>query len=211
MKSEPMSNQVSHSETWETFYENDQTGWERHETHPALLAWLNDGTIKSLSHIAIPGCGRGSEPLELAKRGFPVTAIDFSATAIEFQVEQLKELDSTTSVLRQDVFNFEPPEAFDIVYEQTCLCAINPERRSEYEQSIFKWLKPGGLLLVLFMQTDPGKEGPPFHCDVESMKSLFHESRWHLITEPSVRYNHPSGKVFELAACLQRKDTDHAG
>jgi SAM-dependent methyltransferase len=222
MEDKPKTADVSESKTWETFYEDGKTGWERNEVHPALSAWIDDGTLEPPCNIAVPGCGRGSEPLELAKRGFQVTAIDFAQTAVSFQSEQLKPFSSTSSATSANVFTFAPTKPFDVVYEQTCLCAIHPARRGEYEQSIFRWLKPGGLLLALFMQTDRGDEGPPivgppFHCDLKDMKSLFPASRWQWkIVAPIdhallTRYDHPSGKVYELSSVLQRKDTKHVG
>jgi SAM-dependent methyltransferase len=207
---------VSNSKTWQSFYEESKTGWERHETHPALVAWLENKTLQPPCRIVIPGCGRGIEPLELAKRGFQVLAIDFAETAVEFQAQQLNEFGAMASVAEEDIFTYTPSDPFDVVYEQTCLCAIHPVRRSDYEKSIFRCLKPGGLMLALFMQTKGGNDGPPFHCDIADMKTLFPASRWQWKIDAQigqgspVRYDHPIGEIFEIAYALERKDINHA-
>lgn len=206
-----MSSPASDAKTWESRYEHDQTGWERQSTHPALLSWIDDSTIKPTDHVAVPGCGRGSEPLELAQRGFNVTAIDFSETAIKYQTECLRGFESTTLVVQENVFSFEPPSAMDVVYEQTCLCAINTEQREAYEQTVYQWLKPGGQLLALFMQTETSSSAPPFHCDIEEMKQLFHEDRWVWPAGTLTPHEHPRGNIFELAVRLKRKDSNHVG
>jgi len=217
MENEQKPVNVSDSKTWQTFYQESKTGWERCETHPALIGWLEDGTLQPPCWIVLPGCGRGSEPLELAKRGFQVSAIDFAETAVEFQSQKLKEFGAMASVSSQDIFTYKPTEPFDVVYEQTCLCAIHPDRRRDCEQSIFRCLKPGGLLLALFMQTKGGSDGPPFHCSLDDMRSLFPTSRWEWKIDAQIgqeslpRYDHPIGEIFEIASVLERKDTKDVG
>ncbi|PJA33792.1 MAG: thiopurine S-methyltransferase, partial [Zetaproteobacteria bacterium CG_4_9_14_3_um_filter_53_7] len=92
-------------------------------------------------------------------------------------------------------------EPFDAIYEQTCLCALQPTQWSDYEQWLYNHLKPGGQLLALFMQTN-AEGGPPFHCDVTEMKPLFAASRW-LWPDNGDTVPHPSGR-HELAHLLIR-------
>lgn len=63
---------------WENKYHNSEIGWDRGEMSPALNHWLKELTP---CRIAVPGCGRGHEVIELARRGFDVTAIDIAEPA----------------------------------------------------------------------------------------------------------------------------------
>jgi len=66
-----------------------------------------------------------------------------------------------------------------------------------------RWLKPGGLLFALFMQT--GKEGgPPYHCDIESMRALFPDAQWDWSGPPFCEVPHPAG-IHELSTVLRRR------
>lgn len=94
---------------------------------------------------------------------------------------------------------------FDAIYEQTCLCAIEPEARVRYEAKLLELLKPEGLLFALFMQTGNPGEGPPFHCDVQDMKKLFDQNRWNWPSDEGIRYDHPAGGIYEMAFVLAKK------
>ena len=147
--------------------------------------------------------GRGYEVIELTLRGHNVTGIDFADSAIAEARRQASAAGVEPRLLQEDLFAHAPSEAYDAVYEQTCLCAIYPSQWATYEQLLFSWLKPSGKLLAHFMQSEkPG--GPPFHCDLNSMMALFPEERWawHTIGE---RTRHPMG-MDEIPCLLERRN-----
>lgn len=183
---------------WEAKYKSRETGWDRGSASPALLDWLK--TLKPC-RILVPGCGRGHEVIELARRGFDVTAVDIATPAIDHMQAMLEKEQLTATLIHGDLFEIELPP-FDAIYEQTCLCAIQPTQWGEYEQWLYNHLKPGGQLLALFMQTDT-EGGPPFHCDLSDMQPLFDACRWQW-PENSTAVSHPSGR-HELAHLLKRK------
>ncbi len=149
----------------------------------------------------IPGCGRGHEVLELAHLGFNVTGIDIAAPAIEHIQAALDKEELTATLVHGDLFDLSL-DPFDAIYEQTCLCAMQPAQWPAYEQWLHNHLKPGGQLLAQFMQTD-AEGGPPFHCAVDEMKTLFAPSRWHWPESEGKVIPHPSGR-FEFAHLLTR-------
>ena len=173
---------------------------------PRLLNWLEAGSLKPCD-IVVPGCGRGFEVVEFAKHGFDVTAIDVADQPVQHLRNQLIGHESNARVIQQSIFEFTPPRPFDVVYEQTCLCAIPPALRTKYEQTIFDWLKPSGELFALFAQkAENPNEGPPFHCDLNDMRTIFPASRWLWPTdENQARVDHPNGKLLELAYVLKKK------
>ncbi len=67
-------------------------------------------------------------------------------------------------VEQRDVFTLGRDYAgtFDGVWEYTCFCAIDPERREEYVSVLHTILRPGGLLLACFFPLREGGGGPPF-------------------------------------------------
>jgi len=161
---------------WEKRYQSGDTGWDRGGVSPALQQWLTKGVLKPCRTL-IPGCGRGHEVVQLARRGFSVTAVDIAPSAIRHLEQELANAGLKADVVCGDLFEFEAASPFDAVYEQTCLCAIEPEQRAAYENKLHAWLKPGGMLLALLMQTGQSG-GPPFHCDLLKMRQLFPETRW---------------------------------
>ena len=184
---------------WQDRYDQGKTGWDRGSPSPMLLEWLASGALKPCT-IFVPGCGRGHEVLGLAKAGFQVTAVDYADSAVQSLQSQLKHHQLKAEVVQADIFQFCPTQLFDAIYEQTCLCAIDPAKRETYEQRITSWLRPQGKLFALFMQTYAA-DGPPFACPLGEMQKLF-STGWTWTSEPK-RVEHPMG-LHEWASVLQK-------
>lgn len=187
-------------ETWEGRYNTGKTHWDRGNRSPQLLAWLESQALKP-GRILVPGCGNGYEVLTLAATGFEVVALDIAPTPVKQLRAQLSKLKLEAQVVQGDLLHWHSDEAFDAIYEQTCLCALNPNYWRQYEQQLYGWLKPGGQLFTLLMQTEPNG-GPPYHCELSVMKALFASKRWRWLGGGE-RVSHPSGMV-ELAYILER-------
>ena len=198
------------TEFWQQRFEKNETGWDRGSPSPQLLAWLDTGALQPC-RIAVPGSGSGWEVVELAKRGFDVTGIDYTAAAVEKTQALLAAQGLNAEVIQADVLIYQSDKQFDAVYEQTCLCAIHPEHWIEYSQQLSQWLKPGGNLWVMFMQMlRPGASeegvvyGPPYHCDINAMRALFSEKSWVWPKPPYAKVSHPN-LSHELALRLNRR------
>lgn len=198
------------TEFWQERFEKKETGWDRGSASPQLLAWLDRGELQPC-RIAVPGCGSGWEVVELAKRGFDVVGIDYTAAAVQKTRALVDAQGLKAEVIQADVLNYQPENKFDAVYEQTCLCAIHPEHWLEYSQQLVKWLKPEGSLWVMFMQmlrpaaSEEGViHGPPYHCDINAMRALFSEKAWIWPKPPYAKVAHPN-LSHELALRLVRR------
>ena len=159
---------------WEKRFQEKQTPWRRDTAHPGLQMWLDTGVMQPC-RILVPGCGDSLELSLLAFNEFEVTGIDMSKTAIKLQKKLLGS--QPAELFKTDMFAWTPDETFDAVYEQTCLCAIEPRQRKAYEAKLYDWLKPGGQLFAQFMQKEM-RGGPPFDCSLKSMQKLFDPERW---------------------------------
>ena len=186
---------------WEEKYRTKVIPWDRGAVSPALLGWLDDNELQA-GRILIPGCGHGHEALELAQRGFQVTALDIAPTALTHLAAELHAAGVDAERVCADALSWQPVQPFDAIYEQTCLCALDPSHWTAYEQQLFAWLRPGGKLFALFMQTERAG-GPPYHCAVPEMHTLFPATRWQWPAGELGRVGHPNGS-FEFAAELTR-------
>lgn len=186
---------------WDVRYGHGVTPWDRGGQNPALTSWLADGSLGPC-RILVPGCGRGYEVVELARRGFEVTAVDFSPNAIETVTGKLETAGHSATLVQADFFRWMPDSPFEAIYEQTSLCALLPEQWRAYVRRLRDWLVPGGRLFALFMQTSrPG--GPPFHCDIAAMKELFTCDAWGWPDTDPEKVEHSTG-FFELSVVLKR-------
>lgn len=187
---------------WQERYEAGKTGWDRGGSNPILMRWLAESVVEPC-RLLVPGCGRGHEVVTLAQHGFEVTALDFASSAVEHLRERLGAVPVNANVLQSDILQYVPDEPFDAIYEQTCLCAIDPTQWKAYEQQLTRWLRPGGMLLALFMQSGQRNQ-PPFTCEIQAMRNLFDKTCWSWTGEP-MRVEHPTG-MHELACILKREN-----
>lgn len=191
---------------WETRFQTDDTPWERNGLHPVLDHWADLGLLADRSSIMIPGCGRAREPLELARAGVEVTIADLSSMALAWQGEAFEVEGLAVKSVEGDALSYQPDLPFDLIWEQTFLCAISPKLRERYERVVFDWLKPGGALLALFMQKDE-MGGPPYGCSIKAMRDLFPSTRWDWPEEDVFTpFPHPSLNAKpEIAVALKRR------
>jgi hypothetical protein len=183
---------------WEARYRDGATAWERPGLHPSFVDWLESGVL-SPCRILVPGGGRSLEPLALAEAGFDVTVVDLAASAVAAQRARLERLHVTAHVEQADLLDWQPTRPFDVIYDQTCLCALPPAVVPEYTRRLHQWLRPSGRLLILFMQTG-SLGGPPFDCPMPAMRNLFADTSWQWPATVPERVSHPSGRVEQPAA-----------
>jgi hypothetical protein len=184
---------------WEGRYRAPGTpGWQRPGINPALTAWRAAGELKPC-RILIPGAGRSAEPGVLAGEGFAVTVVDAALSAVAFQAPRVA---PAGQALAADLFDWAPEQPFDAIYDQTCLCAIDPGLWDAYAHRLHGWLRPGGRLFVLFMQT--GRDGgPPFHCDLGRMRALFAAPDWQWPATLPAPVPHSPGQEEQPAVLLR--------
>lgn len=185
---------------WESRYQTGTIGWDRGVSSTNLNYWLDNDLLKPC-RILVPGCGNGYEVLTLAKLGFDVVAIDIAPTAIDNLQALLNKESLNAELILGDFFTWQPDEKFNAIFEQTSLCALPPELWEQYESQLHQWLKPQGEILAAFMQTDR-EGGPPYHCEMNNMKTLFPATRWNWSKEHTAQEKEP-GKT-ELLYVLEK-------
>ena len=197
-----MLSDSNQQDRWEKRYLDGKTGWDRGGPSPALELGLARMPCPP-ARVLIPACGRGYEIAELASRGYRVTGVDFAQRAATDLQEILQAQRLKADIVSSDLFAWEPEKPFDVIYEQTALCALEPQQWPEYAARLYRWLHPGGLLIGAFMQTHRAG-GPPWHCALETVEELFPVDKWDWPEQRGRTIAHPSG-LKELAITLKRR------
>ena len=117
----------------------------------------------------IPGCGSAWEASHLADHRWPVTALDFSPTAVACAREALA--DQAVDLVCADFFAWQPAQALDLIYERAFLCALPRKLWADWGTRVAELLPPGGLLAGYFFVCDQLK-GPPFGILPEQLDAL---------------------------------------
>ena len=160
-------------EDWQGHYESDDLGWDLGQVAPPFVKLWEEEKLHACKAL-VPGCGRGHEVIFLAENGFEVTAIDFSKGAVAYLERTLEERSLSGRVLHQDFFCLDNSHdgIYDLVLEQTFFCAIAPRQRQDYVRNVTRILKPGGMLVGLFYNTDK-EGGPPYNTTREDIAVNF--------------------------------------
>lgn len=179
---------------WEARFRAERTPWERPSLNPAFVKWRREGLL-SPCRVLIPGAGRSGEPVALCQDGFDVTVVDSAPSAIAVQRVRLHAASLSADIYEADLLTWSPNAPFDAVYDQTCLCALDPADWPTYAAQLSRWLRPGGALFLLAMQT--GRQGgPPFDCPPDAMRALFHTGwEWPDILPGRVPHNAAWGEI----------------
>ena len=178
-----MINDEDNPKFWENIYKNDDAGWDLGGPTPVFV---KISSILKPKKLCIIGCGRGYDAVMFAKNNFDVTAVDFAPSAVTSLRILARENKVIINVLEEDIFSLasQYDNHFDYVIEQTCFCAIHPDKREEYEKLVSRILKTNGKLIGLWfpLDKDINDGGPPYGTTVEEVKSLFKDG-WTLERE----------------------------
>ncbi|KYG66380.1 hypothetical protein AZI86_04810 [Bdellovibrio bacteriovorus] len=147
----PENKNIEKAAHWTRIYkEEENPGWNLGEPAEALKDML-PRLKPARSRVLVLGCGEGHDAAFFARSGHIVTAVDFSPTAIERAKKLYGDLPGLTFV-EADVFNLpkDYDQSFDIVFEHTCYCAINPAKRKDLVKVWNRVLVKGGHLMGVF-------------------------------------------------------------
>jgi SAM-dependent methyltransferase len=154
---------------WNQRYASGETPWVLRKIPHTLRSFLKRRHTRK--RILIPGCGTDHGVIKaFVDAGFEVTAIDFSPVALAETKKALGNFDA--EIICADFFKSHFGRRFDLVYERTFLCAINPLKWRRYAKRIAELLRPGGKLIgIFFYGTEP--QPPPYPINKAQAKDLF--------------------------------------
>jgi len=158
---------------WESVYQSGQTRFDLGASTVPFVDFL-DGANLAPERALVPGCGRGYDVLELARRGWDALGIDFAPSAIhDGRAAAAKAGLSEKARFQQiDLFDLKT-EPVQLWWENTCYCAMPPARRDDYAEAAARLIAPDGLLVFLVFPCDGRAGGPPFAIDLAEIKPRF--------------------------------------
>ncbi len=137
--------------------------WASLKPFPLLVEWLDRAGAGMGGRALVVGTGLGDDAEELARRGFDVTAFDFSPTAIERARERFPQ--SAVDYRVADLLDL-PGEwrgRFDLVVEIRTLQSLPIGDRRAAAAAIAGTVAPGGLLWLFALGREshqPGETRP---------------------------------------------------
>ena len=139
----------------------DEIPWNNTDPPELLVGLVKSGRVRPCKAIDL-GCGAGNYAIYLASKGFEVTGVDFSKTAIKLAKKNAKKNSVKCEFIAGDVINeLDNVEGGrDFAYDWGLLHHIMPEYRHKYVSNVNGLLNPGGKYLSMcFHEKDAYFEG----------------------------------------------------
>ncbi len=133
--------------------------WDTGVTPPEVVELVEQGGLPPGRALDL-GCGTGTNSLYLARRGWEVVGVDFSAIAIGRARRRARRAGLPVRFFRADVTNLGfLTSPFDLALDIGCLHSIPPEGRERYASEVARLVRPGGLYMLYAFLPRPGR--PP--------------------------------------------------
>ncbi|MFF2085249.1 class I SAM-dependent methyltransferase [Nocardia sp. NPDC058176] len=194
---------------WEDFYREREQVWTGNP-NPLLVRevdGLATGTALDL------GCGEGADAIWLAERGWRVTAVDVSATAMDRGEQRAAAAGLTIAWERHDLQATFPAGSFDLVSAQFLHSPVEqPDERAGILRRAAAAVAPGGTLVVGGHAGWPSWAGTPLHdYAFPTIEQVLEQlelapGRWQVATAELVHSEavSPEGEVGERADSVLR-------
>ena len=151
----------AHEDAYRKFKQERRDGWHTREEQEHAFAVLEG--IASADYfppggrILELGCGDGEKGLWFAARGYGITGVDISPTAIEWAREKARSRGLSAEFAVDDVvaLQSQKAESFDVAIDAECLHCLVGEDRRRYLATVVRVLKKGGVFVVFGTMCQP--------------------------------------------------------
>jgi SAM-dependent methyltransferase len=168
---------------------------------------LDRGVVPS-GRVLVPGCGTGYDLATLAREDREVVGIDLSDDARTAFLAEHPSLPGSVVYEVTDFFSYAPARGFEFVWDYTFFCALDPDQRSAWSQTMKRLVEPAGVLAtLLFPFEDPisDRAGPPWPINTEMVRSYVEDAFEELDTA-EVAHTHPGREGKERLALWRRRE-----
>ena len=165
---------MSEMEHWDNRYHAGDTPWDTGHPSSELMRVVEEDKVAPCPAIDL-GCGTGSNAIYLAERGFEVTALDISPTALDRGRGKKAKAGVKTRFVLGDVL--EPPEdiggPYGFVFDRGCYHIVRRINLDQYLQTLEGITRAGSLGLFLTGNANEKLEkGPPTVTEKEIRAEL---------------------------------------
>lgn len=192
-------------EQWDADYRGKSPPlWDIGRPSKDLKKVLEDGTIRPCRAIDLC-CGTGTDAIYLASRGFDVTAIDVSPTALSQARKKAQDAHVTVRWLLADILAPPSLEPFYFLYDRGCYHVVRDQNLAAYLETIRRFSHPGSRFLLLAARRDAQGAGPGGVTEEELGFDFFNLFDVEWLRESRLESTRPDVNPPAWSALLRRK------
>ncbi|KOG42510.1 class I SAM-dependent methyltransferase [Streptomyces resistomycificus] len=186
----PTTQPTEAADFWEARYRDSDRVWSG-RPNPLLVREASDLTPGAALDL---GCGEGADAVWLAARGWQVTGVDISPTALERAAAHAAEagVGDRTTWERHELGATFPQGSFDLVNAQFLQSPVPLARERVLRQAADAVVAGGTLLIVMHGGWPSWQSEPPFEADFPTLEGTLAElalpeADWSVETMAAVR------------------------
>jgi methyl halide transferase len=156
---------------WETIYREGTPPWETGVPAGELVQVLREGLVPRGSLLEL-GCGTGADSVHWARKGFEVTAVEASPTALDRARTRAELCGVSIRFVLDDVFRFARNSgSFDVIYDAGFYHFIRQLDLDRFLDLLWRVTHPGSYYFTLAGATSEEAEGGPPQVSEEEIRS----------------------------------------
>ncbi len=194
---------------FDEWYKKGDVPWDtgRQDKHLELV--IREQSITPCPTLEL-GAGTASDAIWLVQKGFEVTALDVSPTAIEIALKKASAAAVEVQFIAADMLKEDIPLVpFDFVFDRGYFHLLDDsEERSRLVEIVWKHLNPDGYWFSLIGSTDGPKleNGPPRRSALDVVSAV--ESRFEILFLKTIHFETNLPEDPRAWACLMRRRHD---
>src|SRR5271157_578403 len=151
---------MNSSDDWDSGYDSGNfKHWEHEYPSPEIVALVAFQAFDRNARILDAGCGGGLDAIFLAKCGFTVIGVDFSAAALRIADRRAREAHVEVDWRRGNILAVPvDDESIDVVTDRGLFHVIEDPDRPRYASEMFRVLKLHGRLIIRGASEETAKD-----------------------------------------------------
>lgn len=195
--------------SWQDAWQEERTPWDAGKSPPILRNLVTEGALPE-GRALVTGAGSGYDVLTLASAERHVTGVDLSPIAQERfgGLRAGHPHEANTEFVVGNFFELSFAQPFDMAWDYTFLCALEPDMRARWAQTMDRLLHPerGEVVALIFPvkpDADPN-EGPPYPMSEALVRELL-DPYFACASVDPVLESHPGREGKELLGRFCRR------
>lgn len=174
--------------SWEEMYQSTPP-WDIGKPQPELVKLEKSGKIQG--QILDVGCGAGENTLFFSEKGYDITGVDFTPSAIAMAKQRAKQRHLNAKFIIQNVLELSNlHQKFDTLIDSGVFHVFDDEQRVHYVNSLASVLREQGIYhMLVFSDQEPLGYGPRRISQLEIQEAF--QDGWELqqIREARIEQN----------------------
>jgi 2-polyprenyl-3-methyl-5-hydroxy-6-metoxy-1,4-benzoquinol methylase len=164
---------MSHETNFSQSYADGNIPWDSGKPSQELIRVLKEGKLAGETALEI-GCGTGTNAIELARRGFKVTAVDYVPQAIEAAKAKAHAANVIVDLRVADVLTAQLSGPYDVVFDRGVYHCLRVENLQKFLRALQNVTRPGTAWLCLAgnAKEEHTQNGPPVVTEEEIRREL---------------------------------------